>query len=750
MLDQVVQGPADNDGQGDTGRVPFQKVNAAIVQVNANTTAIAGLTTTQGSQATSITTLNTLTAATAATVVLHNYMLGATTPLWVTPASFGTLDPTGATDMTSIFQACINYACANKLGVRIPPGRYLINGTLFLYRTGTGGSFGGNSVYDSCSFVGAGADNDGNGATGANYAALTTLISGSTANPTICVDIARGFRIEGICFYGTGASFLTSQFSDNQSSYCGSGRNAQNSPYCAIAIDGLNSAVPSDATGTGALNTGGVNGWPALTNYYWGSAPPDGSSSGVIKDVRIERYVVGVALNPSGFGSHTDNIKCERVYTKWCDTGFIIGAAQNKIITLDKCVSYYCRQFLDCNNYGVGLNGIPPVIYRPYLQATYRFAQIGGGNGSLQVDGLYAEGVGTLGIFGTSPTSRRSSVSWLGCQIQYAINGFQTGYLEAPCFVESYLPMTFVGGEIYYTGTGATPANGTMNMVAWGPPIRFIGTSLPGSGNKYQFPFIGIGSKNNISARFDDIWFNTGGQEVPYSDDQVRQNFLYGFTGRLFCGPNTARVPDPSVSYPSGALEYIPPSGFGMGGRFSITGCSGFSISGTTLTYTTTNYQQVFVGDIQDWLMVASLNCTQQTIVPAWQVTNVNSGTGVVTCTAIKDTSFYDTVANYNSSVSTNTMTTIVNQWAPTAAITYSCTGATTSITTSTANCLQNGDWVQGTGLSAGTRIVSGANSLSGSGGTTSLTLNQATSGTQTAQNLYLGRLYAHTITAAF
>ena len=127
---------------------------------------------------------------------------------------------------------------------------------------------------------------------------------------------------------------------------------------------------------------------------------------------------------------------------------------------------------------------------------------------------------------------------------------------------------------------------------------------------------------------------------------------------------------------------------------------------------------------------------------PMLQVSAINSGSQLITCTLMFDPLLYDTVANWNI-YQAGSMFVCPTEWAPISTV-NATTNGTTAVTltggSSFYNTIYNGDWLFGTNMPSYARVVSGG-STGGSGGTATLTLNIAATGSGATQ-LYFGQLY--------
>jgi hypothetical protein len=158
-------------------------------------------------------------------------------------------------------------------------------------------------------------------------------------------------------------------------------------------------------------------------------------------------------------------------------------------------------------------------------------------------------------------------------------------------------------------------------------------------------------------------------------------------------------------------------------------------LTGSSVTFTCTNVAQLMVGDILFWQMLPQGYSLNKSNVPALKITAISGNN--VTCKLLFDPAQYDTVANQPS---TTQVSVAPNHWAPTQPLTCTTNGTTTLASVLPVTILQNGDFVAGTNIPANSRVVSG-------GGTATVVISQAATGSMVGGELYFGRLYAPTLT---
>ena len=205
-------------------------------------------------------------------------------------ASFNAL--TGAatgTDNGPGLQAALDFAQQNGLiGVRVPRGAYLYNGSLYM---------GYGQAYCSLHLLGA--------PTATGNGLGVTFYPQSVDRPAICVSGGRGTLVRGIYILGKNYHWAMTLFgstaiSSNPTAYidpalipAGSapGGLQQHSPYCAICVDPQAGAAPADAYA--AMPTPS---WTGLASGGYNRAP---SSQTWIDGCAFSGFPICVAISPN-------------------------------------------------------------------------------------------------------------------------------------------------------------------------------------------------------------------------------------------------------------------------------------------------------------------------------------------------------------------------------------------------------------------------------------------------------------------
>ena len=235
-------------------------------------------------------------------------------------ASFNavTVAATG-TDNGPGLQAALDFAQQNGLiGVRVPRGGYLCNGSLYM---------GYGQAYCSLHLLGA--------PTAAGSGLGVTFYPQSTDRPAICISGGLGSLARGIEFVGKNYHWATTLFgstaiSSNPAAYLdpallpvGSapGGLQQHSPYCAICIDPQAGAAPADAYA--AMPTPS---WTGLAAGGYNRAP---SSQSWIDGCSFSGFPICVAISPNNApnGDFTFVTNCDFRYFVY---GIAAGNAQGR------------------------------------------------------------------------------------------------------------------------------------------------------------------------------------------------------------------------------------------------------------------------------------------------------------------------------------------------------------------------------------------------------------------------------------
>lgn len=638
---------------------------------------------------------------------------------YIDPADYGTFDPTGVLASDAALQAAVYAAIAANVPVRVPPGIFLLTNPIFCTRPGV--------IFDCVMIIGAGGGFNAVAAV-ENYNSLTVFVCNFVNAPAFSLSSARGSKFMDFAILGANVAQIGGVIFpvDTPASYISAGcRNnngvstagaAQYSPYCAIAIDAFNCAVPADG------------GYPTLGAQYYGSTV-NGSSDLLFENITISQFVVGVGHCVSGLGGQSDQTTYRNVKVYNSDTGYTFTQAQSKIVTIEGGLVEYCRQAYDGITYGPG-QGCPPYLIRPHNEYCFRSFQFQASFGPLTIDTPYMESVRTVGTFGTAGAASRSGLTFLGGAINLRTIGF--GALP-PLILESFGPTLLKGVSI-----GCDAFLSALNFSANGTKISIEDGSIVGTATNNVPPFIGLQALGNgPNATVKDVWVSGNNGFMLTDCDTSSYVLNYAAANRLL----TTGQPH-SYSNDSSELIFQRTAGGAGFGLVSAT-VSALTLNSSTATFTAADILMFQVGDVICWKMLPQGPGTTKYTVPALIIPAGGISGSNVTCNFLWETGQYDTVANQTSATS---LSIAQVQWAPVnSALTCACNNSTTITTVSPTTILQNGDWVTdgGTYIPANTRVVSG-------GGTATVVLSRATTGGSQTPALYFGRLYTPTLTASW
>ena len=296
------------------------------------------------------------------------------------------------TDNGPGLQAAIDFAQQNGLiGVRVPRGGYLYNGSLYL---------GYGQAYCSLHLI---------GAPTANGSGLgVDFFPQSTDRPAVCVSGEDGSLVRGIYFVGMNLSWLTANFpspaiSPNPAAYLNpalipTGTNPgglqQHSPYCAICVDPQAGAAPADAyapmptpTWTG-LAAGGYNRAPSTMTWIDGcvfsgfpipiAISPNNGANGDFTFItnNLFKYFVYAIAAGNGEGRNVAILSNRFVFGHTCITSSVIGDLGGHFDgPIDNNNSSTTYQLLDFN----GMGGTGNVNVRNwYCENTVRIGRLVG------------------------------------------------------------------------------------------------------------------------------------------------------------------------------------------------------------------------------------------------------------------------------------------------------------------------------------------------------------------------------------
>jgi hypothetical protein len=586
-------------------------------------------------------------------------------------------------------QAMANCSMASgNLNMFCPAGIYKLTDTLQLgYGSPPGGFFG-------CLFEGAGGN-------GGNYNAATQFDATSFGDrPAIAISNGRNVVPKHFRVFGKNIAPQTAAVTANgpdpvEANWVTAGCNdTQYSPYCGIAVDPY--------AGTAPVSGG-------YTNAAYGQA----SSSGTfMEDVLVQGFVVGLMLSPNSnnaddFFSAKD---CDIMYNTYA---YSSGGSQSDSINLynswlERC---WCCQ---TTAYHGPQAGHLANMFGGGLQVAWKLFE-GVSNGSASIEGIWCEDFNWIGNFGIqSGNDYNYPINFVGCN-------FQCGAYYEPYLFTARGNLKFDSCEFYLQATGKqvinfinTLKNTFVNCLFWGYPSGAVG-------------FVGVNTYGGNQLIANDQYINCtntlpGAAPQPCINNECLAASGYMPTRQpIAAWTHTARLFGDSgftnyhIILPSNTFQ-TPPIGVGPGQ-------SGGSITGTdhnaVLTFTYLNTGEVLIGDLILWL-VNDRTGTVSNMIPAFQVTGINTFTGIATAHSLVD--------NINTASAPNWIYGVIPLF-------FNVTPATgnthTNTTVDNVTNIGNfavGDWIQGAGI-AGARITN----IVG----TTITLSRAASATATGVSIY-------------
>lgn len=679
-------------------------------------------------------------------------------------------DPTGATDQSAILQQAVIDAIAASKQLRIPVGLYLLNSPVDL----------APSLHAGLDMVGITSPTGYTGGLGfalPGFGVNVFFKANFNDRPGFYFTAARWIHLANFVIVGLNAISQFQASNDIKANYnVGGCRDTQWSPYCGIAIDAFNIVVPAD---------GGYPGMSAKYNLH-GS---NGSSGGVFENVHTMGFIVGWGIGLSGNAAGgTDTMTWYNCRSTICDTAVAVGQPQSK-----DCIFFLggygsCRTGFDGANYGAK-QGVPIPMYGINFGYLYRIFNYSSQFGPLFLHDSYCESVRSIGNFGTGGSTPRGHGSIMN--MQFSMEVANAGPMP-PLLLETYGLFSFRdcnfsvnSGNAYTWNFGnditspitfdtctfsTTPTSGIpplVGMSSTGPVAKLVNCLATGT-----FPYQPISDESTIDVSAFTInnrfigpqrsaFFANGTGAVYYQSSTILGYITVAATATAFTTRAITFTTTLALGAVSGTLTapWADVDGWNTvlfsngnvktclfhNGSTAVTwGADGLASSATAsataqnvgLTFNATDVTLVQVNDIFLWKMVTQGNSAVQRVVPGWIVTGIVGS--VVTCAPLFDSTEFDTVGNNGGGTS---MFVCQIPWAPSGAALTCTTSTSVNLTlVSPISVLKNGDWVNGAGLAANSRVVSG-------GGTANITLNKATSASAAGVALSFGRFQTATMT---
>lgn len=637
------------------------------------------------------------------------------------------IDITGNNDSSVAINQALVQAIAANLPVKMPPGVFALASVpvgygVVPYQGGQFALFGAGGMGGQ--IVGGSNLPTPRGSLALGFNSCNTVFINYTKTlPSIIANCVNGVWIKDIGLMGLNTAPAPYALPiDNYANYLSSGVRGgpsyPNSPYCAIAIDPLIKASPSDG------------GYPGLTY-----ANSFGSNLVLLENIPIQYFFVGMALSTSGAAAENGSgVATRNVTISCCDVGAAIGQSQSRLFAMTDGGIGSCRTAFDGCNYGNSQGCPPSRVVGANFGFLYRLFALPNAFGSCTFDKCYAESIRQLGVFGNGPSPGASGLSFDGGDWTISQNAGSPNWPPPPLLtLESYGPTRFEKCGLGFSTQAST--NPVLNLIGGSSPIVLDAVAIgAGGASKIYPPFIGY--NQNMTSQV--VMRECQANGALLSDIFPRTYGIGSFASnkRLIAGWNTRFVPDNTTEY-----QYTPGGTYGLpaiqvGGVTNLTFTQNAWPTASTVTFNCTNYLAFQVGDVLFWLAKQQPNSSEQWVVPGLIVTAINAGTQLITCSLIGDPLTYDTVSNYGGTSAI--MLVAPPQWAPTQQLQATCNGTTSVSLTGGAsfqNIVQNGDWISDSAgfMPSYARVVSGS-------GTGTLTLNKAATGSGST-NLFFGRL---------
>jgi hypothetical protein len=593
-------------------------------------------------------------------------------------------------DDTAALNAMVVCACnSGGLNMFCSAGEYLLNDTLKL---------GLGAAYVSFTFRGA----NGGGINSGTYSTVFDA-TGFGDRPAINVAGARQVVLEDFVVIGKNAAAQTTA-SGAYSNYPTKANwitagcvDSQHSPYCGICFDADYGTTPGDP----------------YPNFTYGATC---SCSGVImKNVKVQGFVVGLmnapyAASPQDGGplSVYDCAICYNTYNYSC------GSSQCDTVSFNG--GYMTGAWVDFETmqHGGSEQGFPVSIYGGVYNEMFKMFEIGSANGNAPkiISAVHLEAFGYLGEFGATDSGGACTTTFVGCSFDLNQTFSHEPYLFIANQQINFVNVQFGEGSgtryvLNYNNSHQTKFDGCKFSGFTDTASAFIGLAYA-----FGFPFL----QSYDNCEVESIAYTSGGAYLNINDEYRG----LASTARQFIAPYTHTVRTwANYGYTNYKVN-LPQYGYWTANNISV---SGAAITGTgqsaVLTFTAGSAGDWAVGDIIFWQVPARTGPTA--IIPAFRVT-VASGT------AITAQSLVDNV---------NVSWTTTFDWAEIAIPLFfnptPSTGSTHSNTTlDSVTNITNwaiGDWINGAGIPANTRITN----IVG----TTLTLSRAATATATGVSIY-------------
>lgn len=326
------------------------------------------------------------------------------------------------TDDTERLQAAIDAGVQRGIPISLPSKSFKVTDTLWI----TGSDSARKAGFVHATFQG---ESKGSG----ENLGSTRIVSEIKDKPILAIQFARGVVIKNITVKGFNMApreATDERITLSRDAYVSPGYKVDKyAPQCGIAIDPTNGPEPGNPYKIGS--------------YPYLNKPKQGSAFIDFLDVNVLDCVVGVLVCPGIKTEQGDNLSFHRCDVSGCLDAMAFCCSQER--PSSDIVSFNAGQFhtlFDSVSYGEGSGSIPAIF-----GATTGFGcRLFKANPrtSINVQSLYCELQGSLGLFGLGVSPINSPVNFIGCKFSFGHS--KMDYRNTPPMIcKSELPINFVG-----------------------------------------------------------------------------------------------------------------------------------------------------------------------------------------------------------------------------------------------------------------------------------------------------------------
>lgn len=331
-------------------------------------------------------------------------------------------------DDQPFIQAAIDHVVSNNdvvAEVYIPAGQYKITSELIVYR-----DLNSDGVAESVSMRFRG---DGGFPYSTNLAKVSWISCTHKDTFAIGIHRAKGLRIENLYISGQNdITFSTAKAlfeADEATDFVVNGcRNNAYSPYAAIAIDWAGSNTSPAA----------ADRYPGLDSYYVSGQSSGGSTDIQISECRIEGFVTGIILSPSGFSQNAEQVDIARCRIEKCKALVAPCNLQSRSFNIRDITCWgNTLHVVDCSSWGEGSGQLPFFYGGNFAGAVKYLFQSAGPVQQGSFNNVFAETIYAIGKF------NGSNLSFQGCMFKFTYPSATTSI--APTILSSNDPVSAFG-----------------------------------------------------------------------------------------------------------------------------------------------------------------------------------------------------------------------------------------------------------------------------------------------------------------